>query len=148
MRVDRVRVEGHVDIVASCRDAHAVTVVVGISAHYTDAVGERTAGCDAHVVVATQCIDHQFLISRNIECPIRVTEQVGDGHHACCREADDIIAVLCKKYQNEDIMIVSADKDFIQLVKPNLIVYRPMEKRYYFPKDVKDKCIKLINNKG
>ena len=32
-------------------------------------------------------------------------------------EADDIIAVLCKKYQNEDIVIVSADKDFIQLHK-------------------------------
>ena len=32
-------------------------------------------------------------------------------------EADDIIAVLCKKYQNEDIIIVSADKDFIQLHK-------------------------------
>ena len=30
-------------------------------------------------------------------------------------EADDVIAILCKHYQSEKIMIVSGDKDFIQL---------------------------------
>ena len=32
-------------------------------------------------------------------------------------EADDIIATLCKNFQDEKIMIVSGDKDFIQLHK-------------------------------
>ena len=45
-------------------------------------------------------------------------------------EADDIIAVLCKKYQDEKIMIVSGDKDFIQLHKyPNVKQYSPILKK-------------------
>ena len=45
-------------------------------------------------------------------------------------EADDIIAVLCKKYQNEDIVIVSADKDFIQLHKyPKVKQHSPNTKK-------------------
>ena len=45
-------------------------------------------------------------------------------------EADDIIAVLCKKYQNEKIVIVSADKDFIQLHKyPKVKQYSPNTKK-------------------
>ena len=44
-------------------------------------------------------------------------------------EADDIIAVLCKKYQSENIVIVSADKDFIQLHKyPKVKQYTPNTK--------------------
>ena len=44
-------------------------------------------------------------------------------------EADDIIAVLCKKYQSENIVIVSADKDFIQLHKyPKVKQYSPNTK--------------------
>ena len=45
-------------------------------------------------------------------------------------EADDIIAVLCKKYQSENIEIVSADKDFIQLHKyPKVKQYSPNTKK-------------------
>ena len=45
-------------------------------------------------------------------------------------EADDIIAVLCKKYQNEDIIIVSSDKDFIQLHKyPKVKQHSPNTKK-------------------
>ena len=45
-------------------------------------------------------------------------------------EADDIIAVLCKKYQSEDIVIVSADKDFIQLHKyPKVKQHSPNTKK-------------------
>ena len=64
-------------------------------------------------------------------------------------EADDIIAYISNKFSespDSQTFIVSADKDFIQLVKPNLIVYRPMEKRYYFPKDVKNKFNVLPEN--
>ena len=46
-------------------------------------------------------------------------------------EADDVIATLCKKYQNEKVMIVSADKDFIQLHKyENVKQYSPTQKKF------------------
>jgi len=46
-------------------------------------------------------------------------------------EADDIIAVLAKKYQNEKVMIVSGDKDFIQLQKySNVKQYSPIQKKF------------------
>ena len=45
-------------------------------------------------------------------------------------EADDIIATLCKHNQDEKIMIVSGDKDFIQLQKyPNVKQYSPILKK-------------------
>jgi hypothetical protein len=46
-------------------------------------------------------------------------------------EADDIIATLCKNFQDEKIMIVSGDKDFIQLHKyPNVKQYSPILMKY------------------
>ena len=46
-------------------------------------------------------------------------------------EADDIIATLCKNFQDEKIMIVSGDKDFIQLHKyPNVKQYSPILKKH------------------
>ena len=45
-------------------------------------------------------------------------------------EADDIIATLCKKYQDKKIMIISGDKDFIQLQKyTNVSQYSPILKK-------------------
>ena len=49
-------------------------------------------------------------------------------------EADDIISYLSGVVINDPkdkAFIVSSDKDFIQLVNDNVIVYRPMEKEYY-----------------
>ena len=44
-------------------------------------------------------------------------------------EADDIIGVLCSEY-SEEIMIISGDKDFIQLQKfPNVKQYSPITKK-------------------
>ena len=44
-------------------------------------------------------------------------------------EADDIIAIICSEY-NEEIMILSGDKDFIQLQKfPNVKQYSPITKK-------------------
>jgi len=57
-------------------------------------------------------------------------------------EADDIIAYFSKvipKDPLDKIFIVSSDKDFIQLVNENVIVYRPMEKEYYTEQTVIDK---------
>ena len=46
-------------------------------------------------------------------------------------EADDIIATLCKSNQSEKIMIISGDKDFIQLHKyPSVKQYSPILKKF------------------
>tara|TARA_R110001583_G_scaffold2725_3_gene19010 strand:+ start:1871 stop:2896 length:1026 start_codon:yes stop_codon:yes gene_type:complete len=57
-------------------------------------------------------------------------------------EADDIIAYLCDKLPNQPndkLFIISSDKDFLQLVNQNVIVYRPMEKKYYTEEVMKEK---------
>jgi len=56
--------------------------------------------------------------------PYKVVETYG-------AEADDVIATLCKHYKNEKIMIVSGDKDFIQLQKYNNVKqYSPITKKH------------------
>ena len=57
-------------------------------------------------------------------------------------EADDIIAHLTQHLvasHNSDVTIVSADKDFLQLVNDNVTVYSPIVKEYYTPKISKRK---------
>ena len=57
-------------------------------------------------------------------------------------EADDIIAYLSRiipKDPKDKAFIVSSDKDFIQLVSDNIIVYRPIEKNYYTKETVVEK---------
>jgi DNA polymerase-1 len=57
-------------------------------------------------------------------------------------EADDIIAHLSKKLSteyNSKVFIVSSDKDFVQLINKNIVVYRPIEKDYYTEDTVKEK---------
>ena len=45
-------------------------------------------------------------------------------------EADDIIATLCREYKNQKTMIISGDKDFIQLQKyDNVSQYSPILKK-------------------
>ena len=56
--------------------------------------------------------------------PYKVVETYG-------AEADDVIAIVCKHYQSEKIMIVSGDKDFIQLHKyENVRQYSPITKKH------------------
>ena len=55
--------------------------------------------------------------------PYKVVETYG-------AEADDVIAIICKHYQSEKIMIISGDKDFIQLQKyDNVSQYSPILKK-------------------
>lgn len=57
-------------------------------------------------------------------------------------EADDIIAYLSSilpQNPKDKAFIVSSDKDFLQLVNDNVIVYRPMEKEFYTADTVKEK---------
>ena len=54
-------------------------------------------------------------------------------------EADDIIATLVKEYPNEKIMIISGDKDFIQLQKySNVSQYSPILKKHVNGEDPND----------
>ena len=51
-------------------------------------------------------------------------------------EADDVIGVLASNTQEfgqyEDVLIISADKDFMQLQKyPNVHQYNPIQKKFY-----------------
>jgi DNA polymerase-1 len=57
-------------------------------------------------------------------------------------EADDIIAYLSEilpQNQDEKVFIVSSDKDYLQLVDQQVIVYRPMEKEFFTESVVRDK---------
>jgi DNA polymerase-1 len=57
-------------------------------------------------------------------------------------EADDIIAYLSNTLptQPEDrVFIVSSDKDYLQLITEQVIVYRPIEREYYTESVVKEK---------
>jgi len=57
-------------------------------------------------------------------------------------EADDIIAYISSIIPNkpeDKVFIVSSDKDFLQLVNENVIVYRPMEKEFYTEQAIRDK---------
>jgi DNA polymerase-1 len=56
-------------------------------------------------------------------------------------EADDVIAYMGVELAKDPInkiFIVSSDKDYLQLVQENLIVYRPIEKKYYTPSTILD----------
>jgi 5'-3' exonuclease len=64
-------------------------------------------------------------------------------------EADDIIAYysdILPKAHGSKVFIVSSDKDFIQLVNDDVIVYRPIEKEYYTKDTVKEKFGVLADN--
>jgi hypothetical protein len=64
-------------------------------------------------------------------------------------EADDVIATLSQSTQefgnNEPIMIVSADKDFVQLQKyDNVRQYSPMKKQYIIEKNPRNQLLELV----
>ena len=57
-------------------------------------------------------------------------------------EADDIIAYISSiipQSPKDKVFIVSSDKDFLQLVNENVIVYRPMEKEFYTEQTIREK---------
>ena len=64
-------------------------------------------------------------------------------------EADDIIAFYSKhlpKKHDSKVVIVSSDKDFLQLVNENVTVWRPMEKTYYTKQLIEEKFGCLAEN--
>ena len=57
-------------------------------------------------------------------------------------EADDTIAYLTTEVfrpKGSEVIIMSDDKDFIQLINEKTSVWRPVEKKYYTPKEVNDR---------
>jgi DNA polymerase-1 len=89
----------------------------------------------------------------------KITQIVRIAHYLKClpvktvaidkAEADDIIAyysdILPKKYSSK-CFIVSSDKDFIQLINDDVIVYRPIEREYYTKSTVEEKFGVLADN--
>lgn len=64
-------------------------------------------------------------------------------------EADDIVGVLCENTQEfgqyENVMIISADKDFAQLQKyDNISQYSPMQKKYIKVEHPRKQLLELI----
>jgi len=70
-------------------------------------------------------------------------------------EADDVIGYLVGKFEKypatKEVTILSADKDFLQLVSDKVQVYSPTKKKIYKPKDVLDEfgisCYNFVNYK-
>lgn len=50
-------------------------------------------------------------------------------------EADDVIYVLCKKYQGKDITVLTTDKDISQIRNyfPNITIYNPIHRKEIIP---------------
>lgn len=54
-------------------------------------------------------------------------------------EADDTIAYLCN-YFKHDVVILSNDRDFLQLVSDRVRVYTPTKKKLYTPANLLEEC--------
>jgi DNA polymerase-1 len=54
-------------------------------------------------------------------------------------EADDTIGYLATRFQaNNDVVIMSSDQDFLQLVNNKITVYSPTKKKIYTPEKIKE----------
>ncbi len=56
-------------------------------------------------------------------------------------EADDLIATYAEQALNEgkEVVVVSGDKDLMQLIRPGVEFYDPMKDKFFTPEDVKEK---------
>ena len=89
----------------------------------------ENSGLDWHLIFETL---NKIRDELKLYFPYRVLEVEG-------AEADDIIAVLTARMSpNENILILSSDKDFVQLQKyPNVFQYSPILKRFVTTADPK-----------
>ena len=53
-------------------------------------------------------------------------------------EADDVIGYLAKEIFKQQVVIMSTDKDFLQLVDDRISIYNPTKKKVYYKDDVID----------
>lgn len=78
----------------------------------------------------------QFPIIREAVSTLKLNMLEMEGY-----EADDLIATYCAKALAADleVVIVSADKDLMQLIRPGVEFYDPMKDKFFTPEDVKEK---------
>jgi 5'-3' exonuclease len=60
-------------------------------------------------------------------------------------EADDVIANLTRIHNEDNIIIISADADFYQLLSDNVIIYNHLKKNYVTLKDISKEIANPFN---
>ncbi len=78
----------------------------------------------------------QFSLIRDAVEALNLNQLEMEGY-----EADDLIATYAKMAENDglDVVIVSADKDLMQLIDENIKLYDPMKDKFFSDEDVKEK---------
>jgi len=81
-------------------------------------------------------LPHQFELVRQVVDTLRVPVLEFAGW-----EADDVIGTLtlAAKQQGYDVLIVTGDKDFMQLVDERVSLYDPMNDRHTSPREVRER---------
>lgn len=78
----------------------------------------------------------QFPIIREAVKALNLNQLEMEGY-----EADDLIATYAEQALNKgyEVVVVSADKDLMQLIRPGVRFYDPMKDKFFSPEDVKEK---------
>ena len=78
----------------------------------------------------------QFPIIREAVDALNICQLEMEGY-----EADDLIATYTRKAKEKglDVVIVSGDKDLMQLIREGVEFYDPMKDKFFTPEDVKEK---------
>lgn len=78
----------------------------------------------------------QFPIIREATTALNLNQLEMEGY-----EADDLIATYAEKAlaKGYEVVVVSADKDLMQLIRPGVTFYDPMKDKFFTPEDVKEK---------
>ena len=80
-----------------------------------------------------EAMKQQFIWLNDILDHLPITTMIYDGI-----EADDVIAYMAKELCDEEVVIVSTDKDFLQLVSDDIRIYSPTKKITYNRQQVYD----------
>ena len=78
----------------------------------------------------------QFPIIREVVKALNLNQLEMEGY-----EADDLIATYAEQALNKgyEVVVISADKDLMQLIRPGVRFYDPMKDKFFTPEDVKEK---------
>ncbi len=78
----------------------------------------------------------QFPIIREATTALNLNQLEMEGY-----EADDLIATYARLALEKgyEVVVVSADKDLMQLIRPGVTFYDPMKDKFFTPEDVKEK---------
>ncbi len=78
----------------------------------------------------------QFPIIREAVKALNLNQLEMEGY-----EADDLIATYAEQALSKgyEVVVVSADKDLMQLIRPGVRFYDPMKDKFFSPEDVKEK---------